>query len=109
MESRAGGSGTEADVERRHAGIGRQFHGGGDAFLLEEEPQMLYGSPQSGGLPRTSRATQVRTQQGHAFQIPQVPHLFVMLISVHQLLAPTEHALNKDLLRWIEVIERKLF
>ena len=51
------GFGSEPDVEGGDASVRSQLHGCFDAFLLEEEPQMLQDSPQGGGLPRTSRAT----------------------------------------------------
>ena len=52
------GFSTEPDVEGGNAGVRSQLHGCFDAFLLEEEPQMLQDGPQGGGLPGTSRATQ---------------------------------------------------
>ena len=53
-EGRTCGFGTEPDVEGGDARVRSQLHGCVDAFLLEEEPQMLQDGPQSGGLPRTS-------------------------------------------------------
>ena len=61
-EGRACGFGTEPYVEGCYAGVCSELHGRFNAFFLEEEPQMLQDRPQSGGLPRTSRATQVGTR-----------------------------------------------
>ncbi|MDA8609543.1 hypothetical protein N9L19_01355 [bacterium] len=51
-EGRTCGFGTEPDVEGGDTSVRSLLHDRFDAFLLEEEPQMLQGGPQSGGLPR---------------------------------------------------------
>ena len=69
---------------------------------------MLQDGPQSGGLPGTSRATQVRAQQWHTLQLPAVPRRGVVFISAHQVPAPCQHAVSKDSLRRIELLEREI-